>query len=339
VESVNDSKFIFLDKKFIVSSYHNYVNNNHTHIFYDSTLDKKTFKQSAHPVDADEKLKSWESIGKIITKFQELGIGREDHILVVGGGTMQDAFGFVCSVYHRGIKWSYMPTTLGAMGDSCYGGKTSINFNEHKNILGTFSDPEKVYIDLTWLETASNNSILSGIGEMMHLFAVAKRYDLMHSLRDEYSEDEPDYMYHVKNSLKIKEDVISRDKFDKGERLKFNYGHTFGHAYEHCTPGVPHGIAVAAGCIMANHISVSCGLLSLELSSYLNSMFSWIEKAADIYSIEKDIDDEFYAALLLDKKNKHGKIGCILMREGDAFLNHLPLVELRGRNNGTYFDD
>jgi len=328
--------------EYISSNYHSYQNLNirYDYIFYDKNLSRSSLTRKAIPIDAGESLKAWEGVSDIINTFQSLGITRQDRVLVIGGGTMQDAFGFVCSIYSRGVGWSYLPTTLGAMCDSCIGGKTSINVGGSKNIVGTFSDPEKIYIDFSWLMTASKNSILSGLGEMNHIFAVAQRYDLMIKLEKEYKKDTPNWSHLVRACLEIKSSFIEEDKFDKGKRLLLNYGHTFGHALESAA-FTPHGIAVAWGAMLSNRLSYESGLMSEELTNYLNNRFQWIVSEAEAQQLEwADVQEDFFESLLKDKKNKKGakgktKIGCILMKEGQAVLDHIYFENLKGRINNV----
>ena len=151
-----------------------------------------------------------------------------------------------------------------AQGDSCIGSKTSINFGEYKNQIGGFYPPNKIYIDLNFLDTLSSGDLQSGLGEMSHYFVVAGEKDFT------------DYKNHydmaltnkkvlekiISNSLKIKKNYIEIDEFDQNKRQIFNYGHSFGHAIESLTNyAVPHGIAVSFGMDIANYISVKRKLL------------------------------------------------------------------------------
>lgn len=329
-----------MNLNYISNDYHSYayLGETYKYIFIDENLSKKKhIPLKSLTVRAGEELKTWEGITKLIELFQALEITREDKILVIGGGTMQDAFGFVCSIYSRGIVWSYLPTTLGAMCDSCLGGKTSINFGGSKNILGTFSDPDSIYIDVSWLETASKNSILSGLGEMNHIFAVAQRYDLMIKVEKEYKRDKHTWGPLIRECLEIKSSFVQEDKYDKSKRLLLNYGHTFGHALESNT-GTPHGIAVAWGAMLANRLSYESGMMSEELTNYLSNRFSWIIASADVEQLKwEDVRDDFFASLLKDKKNKvvrgATKVGCILMKEGQAVLTYIDFEDLKGRIN------
>lgn len=314
------------------------INVKYRYIFYDNLLYNGNFKAKAISIDAGEHLKTWNGVASIIELFQNLGISRKDHILVVGGGTMQDAFGFACSIYNRGISWDYMPTTLGAMCDSCLGGKTSINFGGSKNIIGTFSDPTIIYIDTEWLKTASEDSILSGLGEMNHIFAVAQRYDLMKNVEEEYQSSSPTWRNLIKQCQDIKSSFIEEDKFDKDKRLLLNYGHTFGHALEANT-NIPHGIAVAWGAMFANKISNDFGFMSEGMTNYLNDRFKWIASRADIKF--SDLKEDFFLSLSKDKKNYKEKdgtlyIGCILMTEGQAKLHYISFNDLKRRINDVY---
>src|SRR5271157_5866279 len=142
-----------------------------------------------------------------------------------------DITAFVASILYRGLEWSFFPTTLLAQGDSCIGSKTSINLGDKKNLIGNFYPPSSIYIDTAFLESLETDDIKSGIGEMLHFYYYANSSyidkligNYIHAISNRST-----LIEYIRESLSIKKSVIEIDEFDKGERNKFNYGHTFGH--------------------------------------------------------------------------------------------------------------
>lgn len=215
-------------------------------------------------IEAHEKKKSYESLIPIINKLIKSGFRKNHRLIGVGGGITQDITAFIASIMYRGVDWIFFPTTLLAQGDSCIGSKTSINFGEFKNQVGGFYPPNKIYIDLNFLDTLSPADLQSGLGEMCHYFVVAGEKDFKQFKHDYKSAiaDKSVLTKMVARSLTIKKSYIEIDEFDQNERQVFNYGHSFGHAIESLTNyEVPHGIAVSFGMDMANFISVKNKLL------------------------------------------------------------------------------
>ena len=221
-------------------------------------LDKLLAGPSVLRLKATEKAKSLERFPAYVDHLVGRGI-RHDHVLIaVGGGIVQDIACFLAATLLRGVPWRFYPTTLLAQADSCIGSKSSVNSGSAKNILGTFTPPERVIMDTRFLDTLDERDVRSGIGEMLKVHAIespaafdniAKAYpDLFRA---------PEIMRRfVRRSLEIKKRYVEEDEFDRGPRNVFNYGHTFGHALEAATKfAVPHGIAVTIGMDMANFVS------------------------------------------------------------------------------------
>ena len=150
-------------------------------------IDKNVFNKWDHllsdvpskviQIDATEEQKSYFEIGKIIQELIEFGFKKNGKIIAVGGGITQDICGFISSIMFRGVEWEFYPTTLLAQGDSCIGGKTSVNFGDYKNQLGNFNPPKRIYIYPKFIDTLSDLDIRSGVGEMLHFYLVSSRED------------------------------------------------------------------------------------------------------------------------------------------------------------------
>jgi len=128
-------------------------------------------------IDAHEKQKSYEGLIPIINTLIKSGFRKNHRLIGIGGGITQDITAFTASIMYRGVEWLFFPTTLLAQGDSCIGSKTSINFGEYKNQVGGFYPPNKIFIDLNFLDTLSHADLQSGFGEMSHYFVIAGEED------------------------------------------------------------------------------------------------------------------------------------------------------------------
>ena len=266
-------------------------------------------------IDAREDKKSYKGLIPIIQDLINNGFRKNHRLIGIGGGIIQDITAFTASIMYRGVKWIFFPTTLLAQGDSCIGSKTSINFGEYKNQIGGFYPPNKIFINLEFLNTLSEADRQSGLGEMSHYFVVAGEKKFK-----EYKQDYEDAFTDnnilakmISNSLKIKKSYIEIDEFDKHKRQVFTSGPSFGNAIESLTDyTVPHGIAVSFGMDMANFISVKRKFLKnsvrLEIRDLLQRIWSG-------YNIS-DLDlDKFAMALSKDKKNVGKELRLILCKD------------------------
>lgn len=216
-------------------------------------------------IKADEMSKSLERMPEVILKMRELGANRTSHLVAIGGGVIQDIATFVASVYMRGIPWTYMPTTLLGMADSCIGGKSSINMLGYKNLVGNFYPPEAVLIDMAFIETLNEEQVVGGLFEATKI-CYARGYKEFLA----YLQESPGYPMNPDNAqrviaraLQTKKWFIETDEFDQNERLLLNFGHTFGHAIEAGSDfGITHGIAVGIGMIVAVEYAKKAELLS-----------------------------------------------------------------------------
>jgi len=209
-------------------------------------------------INANESEKEYYRVGNVIKNILELGFTKNNKLIAVGGGITQDICGFVSSMLFRGIEWHFYPTTLLSQGDSCVGGKTSINFSDFKNQLGNFNPPSEIVIYSQFLETLPIEQIRSGIGELLHFYLISGKEDLDFFIErfDSRFKNINKINELTKRNLLIKKKYVEIDEFDKNERLVFNYGHTFGHAIESITKNkIPHGLAVCMGIDISNFIS------------------------------------------------------------------------------------
>lgn len=244
-------------------------------------LYKKTiFKRkllNIYLIDANENSKTLEQVTLIYSKLIRSKMKKKSLIIAMGGGIVQDIAGFVASTYYRGLDWIYVPTTLLAQADSCIGSKTSINFNNSKNLIGTFYPPSVVYINSNFINTLSDKDRDSGLGEIIKIQLTNINISKLLTLVDKIDKiknkiNNKDLLKIVISSLLIKKTFIEKDEFDKGIRNLLNYGHTVGHGIESTSNfQVSHGTAILIGIIIANIISVKRNILSKSVFNQINN--------------------------------------------------------------------
>lgn len=241
-------------------------------------------------IEASEQEKTMETVMDICGWLLDNGADRDALVLAVGGGITSDLAGFAASIYKRGVRFAYVPTTLLAQVDASIGGKTGVNFDRYKNMLGVIRQPEFTYICPQVLESLPKRDFHSGAAEMLKTFIIEdcgnyqKAADLFFDMSSEFTLE---VMLHAKDADKVwrsilkkqsralaeliaaaarvKAGVVSRDQFERGERRKLNLGHTFAHAIETLaqTDGgerfqegsVTHGEAVAMGLVLAGKLA------------------------------------------------------------------------------------
>jgi len=198
-------------------------------------------EQRMFSMEDGEPAKDLETVEDLCRQFSRWGLTRGDVVIAVGGGVVTDTAGFAAAVYHRGVPWVAVPTTLLGQVDAAIGGKTGVNLPEGKNLVGSFWQPSAVLCDTEVLETLPPREYRSGLGEM------AKYHFLGGEALVDYNLDE-----RVAKCVAIKAEVVAGDEREGGRRAVLNYGHTLGHALE--TAGhydLRHGEAVAIGLVFA----------------------------------------------------------------------------------------
>lgn len=220
-------------------------------------------------VDAEEQFKTIEGSLAVCEFLQDNKATKSTHFYVIGGGIIQDVGGFAAGIYKRGIPWTYVPTTLLAQGDSGIGAKTGLNYKSTKNLLAIFSAPRRVVIHTGFLDTLSEQDLLSGLGEIFRLHVTGGPEFLNY-----YEQTIPRYVAGdktavedlVRSALSAKKAIIERDEFEVDLRRCMNYGHSVGHAFEVlCDHTIPHGTAVVIGMLIENQVAISRGILAPEI--------------------------------------------------------------------------
>lgn len=266
-------------------------------------------------IDPRERNKSFEKLSKYLKFFQNKKVNKKSTVICIGGGITQDISSFICSIYYRGIKWHFYPTTLLAQADSCIGSKNSINFNQSKNIIGGFYPPQKVLINLNFLKTLKVKEIQSGIGEILKCGIISNSDNFLRNKKVylKLINSRKNLDKFIFKSLKIKKTIIEKDEFDTKERKIMNYGHTFGHALEsECNYKIPHGIAVNIGMDLANYLSMRYSFINKNKYVKLNNI---LVKNFEKFKNYKPNIKNLCSYLNNDKKNtKKNFINAILLK-------------------------
>ncbi len=206
-------------------------------------------------IEANEYEKNLRTCERVLEQMKELGMTRQSNLLVVGGGFVQDIATLTSSLFMRGVKWTYLPTTLMSMLDSCVGGKSSINVANLKNLIGNVYPPNEIYIDLSFTEGLNKMAVASGLCEAIKIcFAGGPIYfERFLELQDKctkYNSVEGEKL--VEHVLSCKKIFVEKDEFDQRERQLLNFGHTFGHALESSLNfKISHGTAIGIGMLAA----------------------------------------------------------------------------------------
>jgi len=284
-------------------------NQNLTKIF------KKYDKRTAYYIlKQGEKSKSFNELNKIFYFLIENNYHRDCLIISVGGGVTGDLASFAASTFMRGANLIHIPTTLLSMVDSSIGGKTGINFLKKKNIIGSFYQPNAVYVDTEFLKTLPRKEYVSGLGEVMkYAFISSKKFysffndNFTSILKRKYNLLEKTIL----DSISIKTAVITKDEKDTHLRRILNFGHTFAHAYEGLSNfKMRHGEAVITGIISALFLSGRLGLLSQKRFDE----FIELPLKTGLKNKINDFDyEDIISFMKSDKKNKGGKINFVLL--------------------------
>ncbi|MGB0898428.1 MAG: AroB-related putative sugar phosphate phospholyase (cyclizing) [Psychrobium sp.] len=259
-------------------------------------------------IDAVEENKTYEYVSHLFEFLMVLKCKKNTHLISIGGGIIQDISGFTASTLYRGIHWTFIPTTLLAQADSCVGSKTSLNFGNFKNIVGSFYPPHQVHICSAFISSLSEHEINSGCGEIVKFMMLDDRFkpsvDFIAQIINQAIKS-GDFLAAIEQSLGVKQSYIKQDEFDTGKRNLFNYGHCFGHALESSSDfRIPHGIAVVYGMIFANIVAHQRGLISQ------NQCNEWRTKLFDgLLSITPALSELDENKLINALKNDKKRVG------------------------------
>ncbi|KAK5175751.1 3-dehydroquinate dehydratase (3-dehydroquinase) [Saxophila tyrrhenica] len=287
-------------------------------------------------VKPGETSKSRKTKAQIEDWLLQQGCTRDTVILALGGGVMGDLIGFVAATYMRGVRFCQIPTSLLAMVDSSIGGKTAIDTPLGKNLIGAFHQPERIYIDLAFLETLDKRQVCNGMAEVVKTAAIwdedefqrlEENADAIMAALDRpagpgrFEGVEESFKRIVLGSAKVKAEVVSADEKEGGLRNLLNFGHSIGHAYEAIlTPEILHGESVAVGMVAEAELARYLGVLPPGAVARLSKCISSYGLPTSLQSklitnrtTKKCEADELLRRMAVDKKNSGSQKKVVLL--------------------------
>jgi 3-dehydroquinate synthase len=253
-----------------------------------------------------EQHKRLDTVAALYNRFLEAGLDRKGLVVALGGGVVGDMAGFAAATYLRGVPFVQMPTTLLAMVDASVGGKTGVDLDAGKNLVGAFYQPRMVVIDPTVLSTLPSDELACGMAEVVKhgLIGNPELFELL--------EKSPptDFAALVNDAVRVKVDVVERDPLEQGERALLNLGHTFGHAFELLSDyTLKHGAAVGLGLVAATKMAAILG----ECDA---SLVERVERVLAVQNLKTRIAgydvDQVALAMKHDKKRSKKRIRFVI---------------------------
>lgn len=307
------------------SSVHVLVDSNTYNFCLTKMMDAIDLFQNAEIIEIEpgESNKTIEIATGLWRTLSETGADRSALLINIGGGVVTDLGGWVASTYKRGIDFIQIPTTLLGMVDAAIGGKTAIDLDEVKNLVGTFCLPKAIFAIPSFLDTLPEREWLSGFAELFKhaLIADSKLWEFVETSGLAGLTLNPEW---IEQASRIKESVVESDFKETGKRKILNYGHTLGHAIESISlqsdnNPISHGHAIAIGMKLANRIATGKKILSKRTSEQINSFIDRYYHSPKWLAEKKD---ELLEFVKKDKKNREGNIRMVLLDKiGSALID------------------
>ena len=291
-------------------------------------------KIHVYTIPSGEKCKTIEIYYDCQSFLLEKKCSRKSILLAFGGGACGDLSGFVASTFMRGIPFYQIPTTILAH-DSAVGGKTGINHQKGKNMIGTFYQPEAVIYDMSFLSTLQENEVRSGMAEVIKhaLISNLNWVNELFTIKNFSQITSHDRQEYISKGIQVKAKIVKDDEFEQGSRKYLNFGHTYGHAIEN-TSGygkITHGEAVMIGMVYALMLSEEYAELE---SGFARQFFTHVNNLGYEFdaSLTKTLE-ELYDVMIRDKKASHGELHFVLLNKiGD------PLIKVISKEQGQLMD-
>ncbi|MCM1263082.1 MAG: 3-dehydroquinate synthase [Butyrivibrio sp.] len=286
-------------------------------------LDGNCKKVILHSIPAGEENKTLDNVKDIYRTLIEEKFDRKDLLIALGGGVVGDMTGYAAATYLRGVDFVQIPTTLLSQADSSIGGKTGVDFDGYKNMVGAFYMPKLVYMNVSTLKTLDDRQYYSGFAEIMKygLIKNSSFYEwLLENMYEIHDRDLNVLEEMVMQSCAIKKLVVEKDPKEQGERALLNFGHTIGHAIEKATNfKMLHGECIALGAVAAAFISWKHNWLSMEEYYEIRDMYVPFNLPISIQDINPQ---EILDLTKSDKKMAAGQIRFILLKKvGKAVID------------------
>ena len=295
-----------------------------------------------HAFPAGEANKTLDTVKEIYRKLIEEKFDRKDMIVALGGGVVGDITGYAAATYLRGIDFIQIPTTLIAQSDSSIGGKTGVDFDGYKNMVGAFYMPKLVYMNASVLKELDDRQFYAGFAEVMKhgLIKDANFYEwLLENMYEIHGREDTILEEMIMRSCTVKKLVVEKDPKEQGDRALLNFGHTIGHAIEKAMHfEMLHGECIALGMVAAAYISWKHNWLSMEEYYEVRDMFVPFNLPISIDSIDPD---EIVKLTRSDKKMESGQIKFVLLKKvGKAVIDRTVTEEdILNAVREIYFSD
>lgn len=272
---------------------------------------------------AGEGSKNLDTVRKVYEHLIENKFDRKDYLIALGGGVVGDLCGFTAATYLRGVGFIQIPTTLLSQVDSSIGGKTGVDFDAYKNMVGAFHMPKLVYTNVSALKTLSGEQFSAGMGEVIKHGLIRDReyYRWILENREAVKARDPEICKTlIHGSNLIKREVVEIDPTEQNERATLNFGHTLGHAVEKLKElTMLHGHCVALGALAAMTLCRDRGLVSQEEVAQYKDAMEYFDMPTTVSGLTKR---DVIAATKNDKKMEAGVIKFILLKElGHAYID------------------
>lgn len=276
---------------------------------------------------AGEQFKNQKAVDEIINQLIDLNADRQSFIVGVGGGVVTDITGFAASVYMRGIKFGFVPTSILGMVDASVGGKNGVDVGVYKNLVGVIRHPEFLLYDYSFLETLPGSEWTNGFAEIIKHACIKDEsmFDVLEEkILKDFQTSKDGIGKLIERNVDIKCDVVANDEFETGERKLLNFGHTIGHAIEN-TAKLPHGSAVSIGMVAA------C-IISEKINFFPNSETQKIKQLLLKYQLPVTFDfdkEKTWDILLHDKKKSGSDMNFVVLDKiGKASIKKISLADL-----------
>ena len=294
-----------------------------------SNLERK-FDLHSCVIKNGERSKSWEVINSVASNLLKKNFDRKTILIAVGGGVVGDISGFLASIYQRGISYLQYPTSLLAQVDSSVGGKTAINHQLGKNMLGTFYQPSAVFINIGSLKKLPKREFYSGLSEVIKYAFIMDRPFLNYLLNNKsliFNYEDATLETIIYKCCKLKSTVVNLDEKETGVRAILNFGHTLGHAIENCSGyrKILHGEAIAIGMLFAAKLSCIYSSFSLKDFDFLKKSLFELKLISNdnLLFFSKIPEKKLINSMKKDKKNFNGNISFVLLEKlGKANFNN-----------------
>lgn len=282
-----------------------------------------------HVIQAGEKSKTLETVSDIYRKLTALRVDRSSALAALGGGVTGDITGFAAATYMRGIRFIQIPTSLIAQADSSIGGKTGVDFEGSKNMIGAFYQPKLVYINVNTLRSLPVRELKSGLAEVIKhgLIRDAEFFEYIdYNIEKIHNFDETVLAYMAKMNCTIKGNIVEQDEREGGLREILNFGHTIGHAVE-CESDFTslHGECVAIGMAAAFRLALRLGIVDARTVGRVENTLNKVGLPVKIHAIDTQ---KIFDRMFFDKKVKDGKLNFVIPKAVGEVIR-MPIEDMK----------